>query len=731
MSLTSVASKGAHYLRLGLTTLAVFQFAIAAPFANAAPQPKPVQPADPATTSPIKHVIVIIGENRSFDHVFATYVPKSGDSINNLLSEGIIQLDANKNAVPGPNFSKAQQLFAHDTDAFLLTPPTHEFPQNILPAPLVGGPSGQYGYFSNSPACPTLPNLSPAECAQVTEKGLPPGTGAALASGGTLETKYTPDQRITNVTSLPAGPFQLTNGVTFPYNAYAASPVHRFYQMWQQLNCGLSQATADNPSGCNAHLFSYVEVTVGAGTNGTAQPPLCSTDGGATPCFTYNYLPSVPDAQTTGEGSTSLAFYNVQRGDVPYFKSLADQYTLSDNFHQSFIGGTGPNHIMFGHADAIWFSNPDGSPGVPPNNKEVFTKPYKGNPNPDAGIVNEIEDPNPAPGTNNWYSEDGYGESYNAGYPPPYTVSPVYGGGSYSDCSDTSQPGVGSVVSYLKSVGVDPHCEAGHYYLLNNYNPGWFGNGKNAYIDQNPSNTPFTIPPSSTPSIGDDMNAYGISWKYYGDQWNNYVNDPYQLNYGTNGPNADEYCNICNPFQYDTSIMSNPAQVAAHMKDVTDLYSDIGAGTLPAVSITKPSGYSDGHPSSSKLNVFELYCQNIIDMVQNSPYWDNTAIFITFDEGGGYYDSGYVQPLDFFGDGTRIPLLVVSKYSTGGHITHGYADHVSIDKFIERNWKMGTISYRSRDNFPNPITKAGNPYVPLNGPALDDLFDAFNFSGSN
>ena len=85
-------------------------------------------------------------------------------------------------------------------------------------------------------------------------------------------------------------------------------------------------------------------------------------------------------------------------------------------------------------------------------------------------------------------------------------------------------------MTYLKSINIDPHCEKGHYYLLNNYNPGWFGNGKNAYIDQNPSNTPFTIPPSSVPSIGDDLNANGISWKYYGDQWNNYVNDPYQLN---------------------------------------------------------------------------------------------------------------------------------------------------------------------------------------------------------
>ncbi len=720
MSPTSLASKVLHSLRLGLAALAMFQFAIVAPFANANSEPKPAHQTDNATVTPIKHVIVIIGENRSFDHVFATYVPKSGDSIQNLLSEGIVKLDANKNAVPGPKFNKAQQFFAKDTDTFLLTPPTVKYPKNILPAPLVGGPSGQYGYFSSNPPCPSLPKLSPAECAEVSEPGLPAGEGTALASGGTGETDYTPDERITNDTSLPAGPFQLTNDATFPYNAYAASPVHRFYQMWQQLNCDKSHANGDNPSGCNGQLFSYVEVTVGAGTNGTTQPPLCSSDGGQLPCFTYNYLPNIPDAQTTGEGATSLGFYNVQTGDAPYLKSLADQYTLSDNFHQSFIGGTGPNHIMFGHGDAIWFSNRLGNPAEPPNNKEVFTKPYQGKQNPDEGVVFEVEDPNPAFGTNNWYSEDGYG---GGGY-----GSPVYGGGSYSNCSDPTQPGVRPVVSYLKSIGVDPHCEPGHYYLLNNYNPGWFGNGKNAYLDQNPYNTPFTIPPSSTPSIGDDLNANGISWKYYGDQWNNYVPDPYQLNYGVNGPNADEYCNICNPFQYDTSIMSHPDQVAAHMKDVTDLYSDIADGTLPAVSITKPSGYSDGHPASSKLNVFELYVKKIIDMVQNSPYWEDTAIFITFDEGGGYYDSGYVQPLDFFGDGTRIPLLVVSKYSAGGHITHDYADHVSIDKFIERNWNIGTISFRSRDNFPNPVTKPDNPYVPVNGPALSDLFGAFDFS---
>jgi phospholipase C len=224
------------------------------------------------------------------------------------------------------------------------------------------------------------------------------------------------------------------------------------------------------------------------------------------------------------------------------------------------------------------------------------------------------------------------------------------------------------------------------------------------------------------------MNAHQLSWKYYGDQWNNYVPDPYQENYGTPGPTADEYCNICNPFQYDTSIMSNPEQVARHIQDTVNLYDDIASGSLPAVSIVKPSGYVDGHPASSKLQLFEGFVQKIVEQVQASPYRNDTAIFITFDEGGGFYDSGYVQPVDFFGDGTRIPLIVVSPYTRPGHISHEYGDHVSIIKFIERNWSLGTITNRSRDNFPNPVVSYENVYVPLNSPALGDLFDLFDFS---
>jgi phospholipase C len=682
MPLKYLASKALRGLRMSMATLALSQFVVSTSLRGA-----PLT-GDTITTSPIKHVIVIIGENRTFDHVFATYQPKGSQSVWNLLSRGIIRADG----TPGQNFSSTEQLAAtSDGDSFLLSPPTTSFSSYLLPTPLAGGPKDSY--IQNDD--PTL--------AQQSENGLSPEYYQYLISGGTGLKSHTPDTRITNVNSLPAGPFQLTNGGSFVYDSYAASPVHRFYQMWQQLNCSASHVTSQNPSGCDSNLFPWVEVTVGAGANGVAQPSTFSTQ------FS-------PSAVTTGEGSTSMGFYNVQKGDAPYFKMLADTYAMSDNFHQSVNGGTGANHIMLGHGDAIWFSDGNGNSATPPHNVQVAA----GTAN--AGVVDQVENPNPAPGTNNWFIQDGYGGGSFG--------SASYGGGSYSNCSDTNQPGVAPIVKYLQSLApaIKPNCESGHYYLLNNYNPGYFGDGSNAFTDTNSNNTVFTIPPSSVPSIGDSMIAANISWKYYGDQWNNYLNDKYQLNYNAIGANTDEYCNICNPFQYDTSIMTNATVRAAHLQDTTDLYTDIQNGTLPAVSFVKPSGLVDGHPASSKLNLFEGFTKKIVDAVQANPtLWASTAIFVTFDEGGGYYDSGYIQPLDFFGDGTRIPMIVVSPFTAAGHIAHDYSDHVSILKFIERNWGLSPVTSRSRDNFPNPVSSWSSPYVPQNSPAISDLFELFNF----
>jgi phospholipase C len=660
-----------QHLAVG-TSLVALLANLGAPAMSAAQEPA----KHPATATPIQHVIVIIGENRTFDHVFATYKPVAGETVNNLLSEGIVKSDG----TPGPNFSQAAQFKAYDTsnDGYQNAPSNTEAYAKLPPV-LAGGP--------------TTPYLTSLYEAIHIETDLPKDYYVYMTTGGTGLTHGQVDTRIPHAASLPNGPFQITSA-THPYDAYDNSPVHRFYQMWQDLDCSTKNATSSNPSGCVNNLFPWVETSIGAGTNGLPQ----AAGFGLT---------------TTKEGATAMGFYNVQNGDAPYFTYLANTYAMSDNFHQSVMGGTGANHIMLGTGDAIFFSQ-NGQPTAPPEN--VLVAP--GTPN--AGIVNEIENPNPQPGTNNWYTEDGYGGGSFG--------SPSYGGGSYTNCADTTQPGVAPIVNYLQSLSapIDPRCEADRYYLLNNYNPGFFGNGRDAYLAiGNPGETVFTIPPSTVPDIGDTMNAAGVSWAYYGGQWNAYLANP-NANYVL--PN-NQYCNICNFFQYSTSIMKNPAS-RANLKDTLDLTAAIANNTLPAVSFVKPDGWLDGHPASSKLILFEGFVKKIVDEVQANPaVWNSTAIVVTFDEGGGYYDSGYVQPVDYFGDGTRIPTLVVSPFTKAGHISHNYADHVSILKFIEANWGLPPVTGRSRDNFPNPVTSSSNPYVPLNSPALSDLMDVFDFSG--
>lgn len=604
---------------------------------------------DKDTASPIKHVIVVIGENRSFDHVYATYTPRPGQQVSNLLSRGIINADG----TPGRNHAASAQRAATDTRRYAISP------------------AKAYGYLNIPPpgthAAPTAPSdKTPAPfatmaAARAAEHDLADDYYPLLLTGATGLPADVIDTRIANYENLGPGVFQLTPAVK--YDDYAGNPVHRFYQMWQQSDCSVEHASAANPSGCRSDLYAWVEVSVGAGGNGKPQP-----------------LPVTHIS--TGEGSTALAFYNMQQGDAPYLKELADRYTLSDNMHQSVQGGSGANHIMFGFADAIWYSDGHGHPATPP--------------------ANQIENPDPKPGTDNWYDEDGDT------------------GGSYSACADLSQPGVPAVVNYLESLArpINPRCEAGHYYLLNNYNPGFNADGTLAS-----QYSAFTIPPSSVRHIGDVLMRADISFSYFGADWNIYRTDPAAAN------PYDAYCNICNPFQYASDIMTNAALRQAHIHDTDVFYQDIAEETLPAVSIVKPSGFVDGHPASSKLDLFEGFVKKIIHQLQAHPQlWRDTAVFVTFDEGGGYYDSGYIQPLDFFGDGPRIPLLIVSPYTEGGFVNHGYADHVSIIKFIERNWRLKPITARSRDNFPNPKTRRDNPYAPTNSPALSDLWDAFHFN---
>jgi phospholipase C len=682
MSLKQIVSKSLHGLRTGFIALTVFQFSLGGPLAVSLQAQE-----EEHTRTPIKHVIVLIGENRTFDHLFATYVPKSHDSVSNLLSKGIINADG----TPGKHFSKAAQFQAvppFKTNYFISLDKDEKAPYTTLPAPSLNfSPSPSTSTGPGEP--PPFPAGTPDAFLASIEPSLENGDLGLLTTGssGAPQTAelFDPvsntfldlDSRIQNFNNLPNGPFPL-EGANLPYDSYTGDTTHRLFEMWQQSDCNILNATRRNPSGCLNDLYPFVI------TSYTSEPDPNSF-----------ITPGLVDDNGSGN---SMAFYNMQNGDVPFLKSLADQYSMSDNFHQSFMGGTGANHVMLGSGDAIFWSDGNGHPTMPPSH---------------------IANPDPLPGSDNQYTVD------------------INFDGNFTECGDATQPGIKPILDYLESLPYHPgsKCKPGHFYMINNDSPGFLPDGQ---VDTGQAGGGGmagggSIPPSDVRTIGEALNEKGISWAYYGGAYNAAV----QLTKikEAHGTTTDPtiligaaYCNICNFESYTNAIMGDPAQRAAHIKDATDFFSAVKDGTLPAVSFVKPDGLLDGHPASSKEDLFEGMVKKVVDaLTANEELFASTVLFITMDEGGGYYDSGYIQPVDFFGDGPRIPLIAVSPFTRGGHISHTYTDHVSILKFIERNWNLEPLTHRSRDNFPNPIVDDDNPYVPLNSPALGDLFDLFHF----
>jgi phospholipase C len=631
---------------------------------------------DGKTTTPIKHVIVIIGENRTFDNIYGTYVPKH-DSVSNLLSKGIVHADGS----PGPNSGLATQFLIQNinpTSYFidtrkLINPGKMAF-SPFLPTPEVGfapplpvtrsqfvkDPADTVApfdaaTFSTSQLHTISPSLEFADLFLLT-------TGATGLTNCTADPTLPPaacaqpDTRIADFDHLSNTSFQITGEGRLQYDSYTGDMVHRFYHMWQQYDCSVLDATPRNPSGCKADLLPFVGI-----------------------------------ARGDDSGSNSMGFYNVQQGDAPLFKRLADEFTISDNFHQPVMGGTAVQHTMIGTADALPWEHVGSFPAQPP--------------------AKQVANPNPQSATNDAFVRDA----------------------RWTECGDQTQPGIRPIVDYLKSLPWRPdltptNCAPNTFYMINNTRPGFLSNGQ---LNTAAINAGTAVPPSSLRTIGDALNEKNIRWAFYGGgfdaarRFDNGSTDPVDVMIGTGG---DFYCDICNPFQYASSIMGDPAQRAAHIKDATDFFDGLDHGHLLAVSYLKPDSFGDGHPASSKLDILESLIERVLDGLQRHPELaEDTAFIITFDEGGGYFDSGFIQPLDFFGDGPRIPLIIVSPFTKGGHVNHTYADHASIVKFIERNWNLKPLTDRSRDNLPNPIQHANNPYVPINSPAVGDLFDMFHF----
>src|SRR2546428_802105 len=139
-----------------------------------------------------------------------------------------------------------------------------------------------------------------------------------------------------------------------------------------------------------------------------------------------------------------------------------------------------------------------------------------------------------------------------------------------------------------------------------------------------------------------------------------------------------------------------------------NLFTDISANNLPSVSFTTPSQSEHQPPQDIKLG--EDATVSILNAIMTSPYWNSTAVFITWDDYGGWYD--HVPPLqvDGFGYGFRAPLLIISPYAKQGFIDHTLGDHTSFLKFIETLYSLPPLTQRDAQ--------------------ASDLTEAFNFTQS-
>lgn len=202
------------------------------------------------------------------------------------------------------------------------------------------------------------------------------------------------------------------------------------------------------------------------------------------------------------------------------------------------------------------------------------------------------------------------------------------------------------------------------------------------------------VPNQTMPTIGDRLSQNHIAWAWYSGGWNDALAgkpDPlFQFHH--------------QPFVYFANYADGTKAKTEHLKDITDFFSALKGDDLPAVSFVKPLGTDNEHPGYTDLLRGQQYVADLVTAVQKSEYWEDTAIFITYDENGGRWDHVAPPGGDRWGPGSRVPMIVISPYAKRGYVDHTVYDTTSILKFIETRWQLKTLS--ARDAAANNILQA-------------------------
>jgi phospholipase C len=197
-------------------------------------------------------------------------------------------------------------------------------------------------------------------------------------------------------------------------------------------------------------------------------------------------------------------------------------------------------------------------------------------------------------------------------------------------------------------------------------------------------------------TIFDRLQAAGVSWKFYVQNY-----DP-KITYRTVANAGDKAAQVVfSPLLTFNNYIDNP-ELMSHIVDIEQYYTDLQAGTLPAVAFMAPLGSSE-HPPGN-LRAGQRFVQTIINSLMRSSYWDKSAFMWAYDDWGGWYDHVLPPKVDAYGYGFRVPALLVSAYARVGQINTTTLDYTSGMKFIEENWGLQPLS--TRDAAANSIESA-------------------------
>jgi acid phosphatase len=203
-----------------------------------------------------------------------------------------------------------------------------------------------------------------------------------------------------------------------------------------------------------------------------------------------------------------------------------------------------------------------------------------------------------------------------------------------------------------------------------------------------------TLPPQTQRTIGDTLSAKGVTWAWYAGAWNAALADGMQPPdaprkvMATVANGAPYFVTHHQPFNYFARFAPGTADRERHLKDYADLTAAIERGTLPQVAFYKPQGTLNEHPGYADVLAGDIHLAELIAKIKAGPLWSSTAIIVTYDENGGFWDHLPPPTGDRWGPGTRIPTLIISPLARRGFVDHTPYDTTSIIKFITRRFAL-------------------------------------------